>query len=88
METRTITVVDQDFGEMDAYRDLVKACKRDIPEGAFTRQQFRKDTGMTETTSWRLLNEMVEAGVLESRLATVEGKSRRLYWFARGGEDD
>jgi len=82
METRTVTVVDQEFDETQAYKDLVKAFTPAIPEGAFTTQQFAEDAGMAPTTADSKLRGLAEEGVLKTKLARLDGHQRRIYWFA------
>ena len=81
METRTVTIVDPEFDETQAYRDLVKASTQHIPPGAFTRKQFRQDTGMADTSSWKRLNELVQAGMLDTKFVSLDGCQVRVYWF-------
>ncbi len=69
----------------ELYRDLVAAHTETLPEHYITLAQFCKDTGLTERVATRRLNDGVEAGKMQSRLALVEGRWIRIWWFASSG---
>ena len=58
------------------YRDLVQAHQRpEVPEGAFTAQQFADDAGFSKSIACDKLLRLVQAGELE-RLW-----DRGRYWY-------
>ena len=66
------------------YEDMVNSMSDTLPAEFFTLQQFAKDAELSENTARRRLQKLVMSGVLETRLATVDGYQSRIYW--RGEE--
>lgn len=71
------------FAEL--YADLVAAHTEILPEHYVTLVQFRRDTGLTARVAATRLNDAVEAGRMCTRLATINGRRVRIWWFACSG---
>jgi hypothetical protein len=67
----------------DLYADLVAANTETLPDDYITLAKFRHDTGLTERVATKRLTEQVEAGAMQTRLALVDGRRVRIWWFAR-----
>jgi len=67
------------YGQL--YADLVSAARNSVPDGAFGFQQFLSDSGMLPSTARRFLDSRVRTGILGTKLITVDGHQRRIYWF-------
>ena len=63
------------------YTDLVAAHSETLPEKYFTLAQFINDTGLSRYRSGVKLNEYVKSGKMATRLAAVNGRSLRIWWF-------
>lgn len=72
---------DLNVTETQAYQDLIDACTDTVPANAFTLKEFAHDSDLSETTARKRLQAQVEAGLLETRLATVNSFRQRVYWF-------
>lgn len=65
----------------ELYADLVAANTETLPEQYITLAQFRVDAGLTERVATKRLNDLVETGELNTRLASVDGRRVRIWWF-------
>lgn len=70
----------------DLYADLVAAHTETLPPSYFTLAQFCDDAGLTERVGGNRLKALVDAGKLGTRLASVDGRRVRIWWFAEGAE--
>ena len=62
------------------YKSLVDTvAKEEIQPEEFTVRQFMRDTGVTETTARRILDEKARSGMLSTRIARMNGHSIRAY---------
>jgi len=52
-------------------------------EDEFTAKEFATDAGLSESTARKRLLQLVKEGVLESRIATLEGFNARLFKFIK-----
>jgi len=65
----------------ELYADLVAANTETLPDDYFTLAQFCADAGMTERVATKRLNDLVETGELNTRLASADGRRVRIWWF-------
>jgi hypothetical protein len=63
------------------YAALVAEQCVQLPEHYFTCAQFANDTGLAHMTALRILEARVKAGVLATRMVSLEGHASRIYWF-------
>ena len=63
------------------YVDLISAQSEILPEQYFTLAEFRTDTGFSDWIAKDRLRKSVETGKLKSRLATINGRHLRIWWF-------
>lgn len=68
----------------DLYADLVAANTETLPESYFTLAQFCADAELTERVGGKRLARLVDEGRLGTRLASVDGRRVRIWWFAEG----
>jgi hypothetical protein len=70
----------------ELYADLVAANTETLPDDYITLAKFRRDTGLTERIATKRLTERVEAGQMQTRLALVDGRRVRIWWFTGEAE--
>jgi hypothetical protein len=70
----------------DLYADLVAANTETLPDRYITLAQFREDAGLTERVATKRLQDRVKAGELDTRIAVVDGRRVRIWWFAEVDE--
>ena len=63
------------------YADLGAAHSETLPEQYFTIAQFGRDTGLSRYLANKRLEGYVEEGKMATRLAAVNGRSMRIWWF-------
>ena len=65
----------------ELYADLCAADTQSLPEQFFTIKQHAKKIGMGRQAAERRLAKRLEAGELETKMALLNGRHTRIYWF-------
>ena len=73
--------MDKELTYTDLYADLVRAQSESLPENYFTLSKFCSDTKLSGWMARKRLVDLVDSGTLSTKLARIDGNSRRIWWF-------